>query len=78
MEIHCNFIYFFCILWEKHYAPVSQANWCNMTFTAGNLFTSHSCIDVTQVKPEPGFKPGPSMRGGQLTKRAIPAPIVNC
>ncbi len=26
------------------------ANWCNMTFTAGNLFHSHSCIGVTRVK----------------------------
>ncbi len=25
----------------------SQANWCNMTFTAGNLVLSHSCIGVT-------------------------------
>ncbi len=32
---------------KNHYAPASQANWCNMTFTAGNLFSSHSCIGVT-------------------------------
>ncbi len=28
-----------------------------MTFTAGNLFPSYSCIDVTRVKPPPGFEP---------------------
>ncbi len=28
-----------------------------MTFTAGNLFPSHSCIDVTRVKPPLGFEP---------------------
>ncbi len=37
--------------------PVSQANWSYMIFTAGNLFPSHSCIDVTRVKPPLGFKP---------------------
>ncbi len=44
------FIYFL-----NHYAPVSQAN-CNMNFTAVNLFPSHSCIGVTQVKPPPVFQ----------------------
>ncbi len=29
-----------------------------MTFTAGNLFPSHSCIGVTWVKPPPVFEPG--------------------
>ncbi len=38
-------------------APVSQANWCNMTFTAGSLFPPHSCIGGTRVKPPLGFKP---------------------
>ncbi len=28
-----------------------------MTFTAGNLFLSHSCIAVTQVRPPLGFEP---------------------
>ncbi len=35
---------FFLFKKKNHYVPVSQANWCNMTFTAGNLFPSHSCI----------------------------------
>ncbi len=39
---------FFLNFFFKHYHDyvpvVSQANWCNMTFTAGNLFPSHSCI----------------------------------
>ncbi len=29
-----------------------------MTFTAGNLFPSHSCIGVTRVNPPPRFEPG--------------------
>ncbi len=41
---------------KNHYAPVSHSNWCNMTFTAGNLFPSHSCIGVTRVKPPLGFE----------------------
>ncbi len=45
-------------LFLNHYAPVNQAKWCNMTFTAGNLFPSHSCIGVTQVKPPLGFELG--------------------
>ncbi len=35
-----------------------QVNWCNKTFTAGNLFPSHSCIGVIWVKPPLAFKPG--------------------
>ncbi len=34
-----------------HYAPVSQINWCNMPFTAGNLFPSHSCIGWCESTP---------------------------
>ncbi len=45
----CGFVY--------HYARVSQANWCNMTFTADNLFPSHTCIGVTLVRPPSGFEP---------------------
>ncbi len=47
----------FCFT-KNHYAPISQANWCNMTFTAGNLFPSHTCIGVTRVKPPPGLELG--------------------
>ncbi len=55
-----------CFCFFKHYMPVSQANWCNMTFKAGNLFPSHSCIDVARVKP-PHWDSNLSMRNGQLT-----------
>ncbi len=34
-------------IYKNHCAPVSQVNWCNMTFTAGNLSPTHSCIGVT-------------------------------
>ncbi len=39
----------------KNHVPVSQANWCNMTFTAGYLFPSHWC-DLSQAPL--GFKLG--------------------
>ncbi len=44
---------------QKHYALVSQANWCNMTFTLGNLFPSHSFIGWPELSPPPptGFEP---------------------
>ncbi len=59
---------------KNHNAPVSQANRCNMTFTAGNLFTSHSCIGVTRVKPPLGFVPGfPACRVDDLpTELSLP------
>ncbi len=39
------YVFFHLFIFKKnHYASVSQADWCNMTFTAGNLFPSHSCI----------------------------------
>ncbi len=49
---------------ENHYSPISQANWCNMTFTAGNLLPSHSCISVMRVKPTSGFE----LRSSQTTQ----------
>ncbi len=52
-------IFFFLNLKQKnYYAPVSQAHWYNVIFTAGNLLPSHSYIDMTRVKPPPVFKPG--------------------
>ncbi len=45
------YIYFLIIIFFlNHYAPVSQANWCNVTFTTGNIFPSHSCIGLIRVK----------------------------
>ncbi len=35
-KCHCLFSFFFLY----HYVPVRQANWCNMTFTVGNLLPS--------------------------------------
>ncbi len=38
-----------------------------MTFTAGNLFPSHSCIGVTRVKHLPGFEPrSPALEADDL------------
>ncbi len=56
IEVYCYY-FIIIIFFLNHYAPVSQANWCNMTFTAGNLFPSFMHL-VTWVKPPPGFDPG--------------------
>ncbi len=29
-----HYVLFFLVFFKNHYAPVSQASWCNMTFTA--------------------------------------------
>ncbi len=42
----------------NHYAPVSQANWCNMRFTAGHLFPSYSCIGRPESSPHRDSNPG--------------------
>ncbi len=72
-KIKCIIIIFF-IYRKNHYAPVSQANWCNLTFTAGNFFPSHSCIGVIWIKL-PIRTWVLSMRGGLLTNWAIPPPF---
>ncbi len=44
-----------CFVWvfwkENHYAPVSQANWCNMTFYSWQSFLLSFMLWVTRVKP---------------------------
>ncbi len=45
----------------NHYAPVSQANWSNMTFTAGNLFPSHSCIGWSESSLHWDLNPCPEI-----------------
>ncbi len=55
------FFFFFFLFFLNHYAPVSQANWCNMTFTAGNLFPSHSCIGWPKSSPHRDLNPGPQI-----------------
>ncbi len=51
--------FFFFSRFLNEYASVCQANLCNMAFTTGNLFPSHSWIGVTQVKYAPGIEPMP-------------------
>ncbi len=54
-------ILFIFYLKKNHCAPVSQVNWCNMTFTAGNLFPSHSCIGWPKSSPHRDSNPGPQL-----------------
>ncbi len=44
---------------KNHYAPASQANWCNMTFTVGNLLPSHSCIGWPKSSTVQDLNQGP-------------------
>ncbi len=46
-------------------------------FTAGNLFPSHSCIGVTQVKPPPGFEPRSPHERWTTYQVRYPSPLTN-
>ncbi len=65
------FIYFFKI---NHHAPVSQANWCNMTFTAVNLFPSHSWIEWPNSSPRRDLKSGPQLERQTTYQLSYPSP----
>ncbi len=61
----------------NHYAPVCQANWSNMNFTAGNLFPSHSCIGWLESSHHWDFNPGPQLERWttyQLSYPSFPPP----
>ncbi len=57
----------------NHSALVSQAN-C-MTLTASNLFSSHSCIGVTRVKPHKDSNSGPQHERQMTYQLSYPSPI---
>ncbi len=42
---------FFILFFLNHYAPINQAKWCNMNFTAGSHFASHSLIGWPNSSP---------------------------
>ncbi len=63
----------FLNLKKNPYAPASPVNWCNMTFTAGNLFLSRSLGDLGQA-PIGIWTRVNRLRGGRLTNWAIPPP----
>ncbi len=66
---------FLCFLRRKKIIMhPSQANWCNMTFTAGNLFQSHSCIGVTQVTPPQDSNPDPQHKRWMTYQMSYPCP----
>ncbi len=68
---------FFCVK-KNHYAPVSQANCCNMTFTAGNLFPLIHALGDPSQSPTGIRIPVPSLRGGRLSNWAIPPTGLKC
>ncbi len=71
------FCFCFFVLNLNHYAPVSQANWCNMNFTAGNLFPLiHALGDLSQT-PTGIWTWVPKLRGRRLTNWTIPPPSMN-
>ncbi len=67
------------LLFLNPYAPVSKANWHNMTFTAGNLFPSLSYIGVTRVNLPLGFElRSPAWElDDLLTELSLPLNILN-
>ncbi len=54
----------------------SQANWCNMTFTAGNLFPSHSCIGWPESSPHRDLNPGPQNERQTAYQLSYPSPLM--
>ncbi len=65
---------FFFVFLKKHYAPVSQANWCNMTFTVSNLFPSHSCIGWPKSSCHWDSNPGPQLERPMTYQLSYPSP----
>ncbi len=43
LQITSFHIIIIIIFFYKHYLPVRQANWCNMTFTHFTLFSAPGC-----------------------------------
>ncbi len=59
---------------KNHYAPVSQASWCNMTFTAAKLFPSHTCIGWSESSPHRDSNPGPQHERRMTYQLSYPSP----
>ncbi len=66
---------FFGGFFYKNYTPVSQANWCNMTFTAGNLFPSHALGDPSQA-PHWDSNPGLQLERRKTFQISYPSPVM--
>ncbi len=67
----------FLFLDKNHYAPVSQANWCNMTFAVGNLFPSHSWIGWSESTSHWDSNPGPQLERRVTYQLSYPSLQVN-
>ncbi len=63
---------------KKNYAPVSQADWCNMTlsFTAGNLFPSHLYIGWPKSSPHRDSNPCPQIERQMTYQLSYPSPYL--
>ncbi len=68
-----NMCFFFKI---NHYALVSQANWCNMTFTADNLFPSHSCTGWPESRSHQDLNMGPQIERRMTYHLSYPSPLI--
>ncbi len=57
------FVYFYLFIKNEiiKYQLINLLNWCNMTFTADNLFPSHSCIGWHESNPHWDLNPGPQI-----------------
>ncbi len=61
----------------NHYAPIGQANWCNMTFTAGNLFPSHSSIGWPESSHHWDSNLGPQLERRTTYQLSYSCPLIN-
>ncbi len=69
------FLYIYFFFRKNHYAPVSQANRCNMTFTAGNLFPSYTCIGWPESSPHRDSNLGPQDERQTTYQLSYPPPF---
>ncbi len=75
LSVHPAFVHVINInlFFFNHYAPVSQANLCNITFTAGNLFPSHWCIGWPKSSPHWDLNPDPQLERQTTYQLSFPS-----
>ncbi len=70
---HMFLIFKFFFFKENHYALVCQANWFNMTFTAGNVFPSHLSIGWPESHWDSNL--GPQIERWTTYQLSCPSPL---
>ncbi len=70
---YCCFCFCFFVF-LNHYALVNQANWCNITFTFGNLFPSHSYFGWPKSSPHRDLNQGSQIERQLTYQVSHPSP----